>query len=129
MKFELAYQNDKVNAYYSSSIFQEAGATQLEALGASLGWGSLNWIMGFPAVWTIDKLGRRGLLLIGFPLMSVFLVSLSHGYFVSLLTYLLQFWTGGSFHIVNERTKLIMVALGTYLHCAAYSPTGEFFFF
>ncbi|PWN32732.1 sugar transporter [Meira miltonrushii] len=95
-----------VNAYYSSTIFKLSGATELAALGASLGWGSVNWIMGFPAIWTIDKIGRRGLLLIGFPLMSIFL-----------------FWTAFSFYIQDQTARIAMVALGTYLHCCAYSPT------
>lgn len=38
-----------VIAYYSSVIFTEAGASPLEALGASLGWGALNFVFGFPA--------------------------------------------------------------------------------
>ncbi|SPO39294.1 related to arabinose-proton symporter [Pseudozyma flocculosa] len=89
-----------------SSIFKEAGATELTALGASLGWGAVNWIAGFPAIWTIDKLGRRGLLLIGFPLMAIFL-----------------FWAGFSFYITSDNARVAMVALGTYLHCISYSPT------
>ena len=95
-----------VNAYYSSTIFQEAGASQLTALGASLGWGSVNWLFALPAIWTIDTLGRRGLLLIGFPLMGIFL-----------------FWTGFSFYIDGGDARIAMVALGTYLHCVAYSPS------
>ncbi|CAO1630928.1 unnamed protein product [Sympodiomycopsis kandeliae] len=95
-----------VNAYYSSSIFQEAGATQQAALGASLGWGTMNWLMAFPAIWTIDIIGRRGLLLIGFPLMGIFLL-----------------WTAFSFYIPEGDAKIAMIAVGTYLHCAAYSPT------
>lgn len=95
-----------VNAYYSSTIFQQAGATEMEALGASLGWGSVNWLLALPAIWTIDLVGRRGLLLIGFPLMSIFL-----------------FWTGFSFYIPEGSGRTAMVALGTYLHCMSYSPT------
>ncbi|PWN50170.1 hypothetical protein IE53DRAFT_362588 [Violaceomyces palustris] len=95
-----------VIAYYSSGIFQSAGASELSALGASLGWGSLNWLMGFPGIWTIDRIGRRGLLMIGFPLMSIFL-----------------FWTAFSFYIPQKTARVAMIALGTYLHCMAYSPT------
>lgn len=78
----------------------------MEALGASLGWGSVNWLLALPAIWTIDLVGRRGLLLIGFPLMSIFL-----------------FWTGFSFYIPEGSGRTAMVALGTYLHCMSYSPT------
>lgn len=106
LTFFFFYQGINVNAYYSSTIFQLSGATEIAALGASLGWGSVNWLMGFPAIWTIDKIGRRGLLLIGFPLMSIFL-----------------FWTGFSFYIQDQTARIAMVALGTYLHCCAYSPT------
>lgn len=95
-----------VIAYYSSTIFQTAGATEVAALGASLGWGTVNWLMALPAIWTIDIVGRRGLLLIGFPLMSIFL-----------------FWTGFSFYIPEGNAQIAMIALGTYLHCMAYSPT------
>lgn len=95
-----------VNAYYSSSIFQQAGASEIAALGASLGWGTVNWLFAIPAIFTIDTLGRRGLLLIGFPLMGLFL-----------------FWTGFSFYIPEGTARIAMVALGTYLHCCAYSPS------
>ncbi|KIY45000.1 hypothetical protein FISHEDRAFT_67245 [Fistulina hepatica ATCC 64428] len=96
-----------VMAYYSSSIFTEAGASELSALGASLGWGACNWLFGFPAIITIDKFGRRTLLLIGFPLMSLAL-----------------WFTGASFNIPEGSTaRIACVALGTYLHCIFYSPS------
>ncbi|GJN94492.1 hypothetical protein Rhopal_007574-T1 [Rhodotorula paludigena] len=43
-------------AYYSSTIFREAGFSEVSALGATLGFGALNWIMAAPAVWTIDSM-------------------------------------------------------------------------
>ncbi|KAL1742659.1 hypothetical protein HDZ31DRAFT_65768 [Schizophyllum fasciatum] len=96
-----------VIAYYSSSIFKEAGATEFAALGASLGWGACNWLFAFPAIVTIDTFGRRQLLLIGFPLMSLAL-----------------WFTGASFNIPSGSTaRIACVALGTYLHCIAYSPS------
>lgn len=96
-----------VMAYYSSSIFQSAGATAFTALAASLGWGACNWIFGFPAVKTIDIFGRRQLLLIGFPLMSLAL-----------------WFTGASFNIPEGSTaRIACIALGTYLHCIFYSPS------
>lgn len=55
----------------SSQIFVDAGATQVGALAASLGWGTLNWLAAAPAIFTIDRLGRRALLLIGYPAMSL----------------------------------------------------------
>lgn len=48
-------------AFYSSTIFEEAGATQYEALTFSLIFGAINFIFAFPALWTIDTFGRRSL--------------------------------------------------------------------
>jgi MFS family permease len=62
-----------VIAYYSSTIFTEANFTQIQALLASWGFGALNFVMALPAVYTIDTFGRRNLLLVTFPLMSIFL--------------------------------------------------------
>lgn len=33
-----------VIAYYSSTIFREAGFGEINALGATLGFGALNWV-------------------------------------------------------------------------------------
>ncbi|KIY63462.1 hypothetical protein CYLTODRAFT_382256 [Cylindrobasidium torrendii FP15055 ss-10] len=96
-----------VIAYYSSSIFADAGATQMESLGASLGWGACNFLFALPAIWTIDVFGRRTLLCIGFPAMSLAL-----------------WFTGASFNIPEGSTaRIACVALGTYLHCIFYSPS------
>ncbi|TKA55614.1 hypothetical protein B0A53_02792 [Rhodotorula sp. CCFEE 5036] len=96
-----------VIAYYSSTIFREAGFSEISALGATLGFGALNWVSAAPALFTIDSYGRRVLLLWGFPLMAIFLLL-----------------TGVAFLIPKESTAHIaVVALGIYLHCIAYSPT------
>ncbi|KAI9376102.1 hypothetical protein BJX61DRAFT_553123 [Aspergillus egyptiacus] len=98
-----------VNAimYYSSSMFRDAGFGRRDAILVSLGCGITNWIFALPAVYTIDTFGRRNLLLTTFPLMSIFL-----------------FWTGFSFYIDNETSRLAMVATGIYLFMIVYSP-GE----
>ncbi|KAI0768833.1 hypothetical protein BD413DRAFT_96037 [Trametes elegans] len=97
-----------VIAYYSSNIFSEANFTNIQALIASWGFGMLNWVFAFPAVWTIDTFGRRNLLLTTFPLMSIFLLL-----------------TGFSFWIPEEgHARIAVVALGIYLFTMAYSP-GE----
>ena len=44
-----------VIAYYSSTVFREAGFSEVSALGATLGFGALNWVAAAPAVWTIDS--------------------------------------------------------------------------
>lgn len=54
-------------AFYSSSVFSQAGASNLTALLASFGFGLVNFVFAFPAVWTIDTFGRRSLLLFTFP--------------------------------------------------------------
>ncbi|GAA5926394.1 sugar porter family MFS transporter [Sporobolomyces koalae] len=97
-----------VIAYYSSTVFREAGFSEVSALGATLGFGALNWVAAAPAVWTIDTFGRRTLLLVTFPLMAIFL-----------------FMTGMAFFIPeSSKARIGIVALGIYLHCIAYSP-GE----
>ncbi|GAA6059574.1 hypothetical protein JCM10212_000630 [Sporobolomyces blumeae] len=96
-----------VIAYYSSTIFRQAGFDEISALGATLGFGALNWIAAAPAVYTIDTYGRRTLLLIGFPCMAIFLLM-----------------TGMAFYIPETSTaRIAVVALGIYLHCIAYSPS------
>ncbi|GAA6032039.1 hypothetical protein JCM8097_003399 [Rhodosporidiobolus ruineniae] len=97
-----------VIAYYSSTIFREAGFDEISALGASLGFGALNWIFAFPAIFTIDTYGRRTLLLWSFPLMALFL--LGAGF---------SFWIPES-----SKAHIGLIALFIYLHCIAYSP-GE----
>jgi MFS family permease len=57
-------------AFYSSTVFADAGATPLGALLASFGFGVVNFTFAFPALWTIDTYGRRTLLLFTFPNMA-----------------------------------------------------------
>lgn len=57
-------------AFYSSSIFERAGASPKEALIASMGFGLINFTFAWPAVFTIDTFGRRSLLLFTFPQMA-----------------------------------------------------------
>ncbi|KAH9055440.1 hypothetical protein EDB87DRAFT_1824604 [Lactarius vividus] len=94
-------------AYYSSTIFTQAGFSEIQALLASWGFGALNFLMALPAVYTIDTFGRRNLLLVTFPLMSLFLLM-----------------TGFAFWIPEGKGRIAVVALGIYLYGCAYSP-GE----
>lgn len=57
-------------AFYSSTVFLDAGASYVGSLWASWGFGLLNFLFAFPAVWTIDTFGRRSLLLFTFPQMA-----------------------------------------------------------
>ena len=54
-------------SFYSSTIFQNAGASAKTALVASFGFGLVNFVFAWPAVFTIDTFGRRALLLFTFP--------------------------------------------------------------
>jgi sugar porter (SP) family MFS transporter len=96
-----------VIAYYSSSIFVEANFAEINALGASLGFGVLNTVFALPAFFTIDRYGRRFLLLMTFPLMGLFLLM-----------------TGFSFWI-NEDTspngRIASICLGIYIYTIFYS--------
>ncbi|KAI0121580.1 major facilitator superfamily domain-containing protein [Hypoxylon sp. NC0597] len=57
-------------AFYSSTVFKEAGTSDFNALLASWGFGLVNFIFAWPAIWTIDTFGRRSLLLFTFPNMA-----------------------------------------------------------
>ncbi|UPL03409.1 hypothetical protein LCI18_014343 [Fusarium solani-melongenae] len=54
-------------AFYSATIFKESGIGDYTALWASFGFGIINFLFAWPAVWTIDTFGRRTLLLFTFP--------------------------------------------------------------
>lgn len=95
-------------AFYSSTVFVNAGASRYNALLASWGFGLVNFLFAFPAVWTIDTFGRRSLLLFTFPQMA---------------------WTllGAGLCTLIPGTRgahLGMVAFFIYLFAAFYSP-GE----
>lgn len=96
-----------VIAYYSTSIFRNAGYELSEALLVSMGGGLINFLFAIPAIYTIDTFGRRNLLLVTFPLMAACL-----------------FFTGGVFNIPesNQQALIGTVTTGLYLFMAVYSP-------
>ena len=71
-----------VIAFYSSTVFSNAGYTDKQALLASWGFGLVNWLFAFPAVWTIDTFGRRNLLLFTFPNMAWTLLAAGFCFFI-----------------------------------------------
>jgi sugar porter (SP) family MFS transporter len=71
-----------VIAYYSSSIFVLSGFSVIDSLLSSWGFGMINFLFAIPAFLTIDKLGRRKLLLITFPLMALFLFMAGFGFLI-----------------------------------------------
>ena len=95
-------------AFYSTSVFRDAGASDNQALLASMGFGLVNFVFAWPAIWTIDTFGRRSLLLFTFPQMAWTLLA------AGLCTLIPG--TGG--------LHMALVALFVYLFAAFYSP-GE----
>jgi len=99
-------------AFYSSTIFAQVGnLPTLNVLLASWGFGLVNFVFAFPAVWTIDTFGRRALLLFTFPQMTWTLAA------CALCAGLIDGKT-------NPTGELGGVALFIYLFAAFYSP-GE----
>jgi len=48
-----------VIAYYSSTVFRQAGFDEISALGATLGFGALNWIAAAPVSTSPSPLKRK----------------------------------------------------------------------
>ncbi|GLB43015.1 putative major facilitator superfamily, sugar transporter (TC 2.A.1.1) family protein [Lyophyllum shimeji] len=95
-------------AFYSSTIFYNAGYTTKQALLASWGFGMVNWVFAFPAVWTIDTFGRRNLLLFTFPNMAWTLLA-----------------AGFCFYIPTDNAARVpCIAFFIFIFAAFYSP-GE----
>ncbi|KAF2825043.1 hypothetical protein CC86DRAFT_468286 [Ophiobolus disseminans] len=102
-------------AFYSSTIFRQAGANNMVALLVSWGFGMRHadimlvmFIFAFPALYTIDTWGRRTLLIATFPCM-----------FLTLLG------AGLSFYIPESSSAhLGMIAAFIFVFVAFYSP-GE----
>jgi len=106
----LAQQMCGINiiAFYSSTIFAQAGASALGALLASFGFGFVNFIFAWPAFFTIDTYGRRTLLLFTFPNMAWTLLA-----------------AGFCFYIPRDsKAHLGLIATFIYIFAAFYSP-GE----
>jgi hypothetical protein len=94
-----------VIAYYSTKIFIDAGFSWTDALLVSLGIGGVNFLGAIPAIATIDRFGRRGLLLSTFPVMAICL-----------------FITGLGFQLMEGEQKLRLVATGIFIFMFVYSP-------
>ena len=95
-------------AFYSSTIFVDAGASATSALLASWGFGLVNFLFAWPAIWTIDTYGRRTLLLFTFPQMAWTLLAAGMCYFIP----------------QSSPAHLGLVAMFVFIFAAFYSP-GE----
>lgn len=95
-------------AFYSTNIFSQAGSGKFQAYLSTMGFGLINFVFAFPALWTIDTFGRRSLLLFTFPQMAWTLLA------------------AGLCTLIPQSTGLntVFVALFVYLFAAFYSP-GE----
>lgn len=94
-----------VIAYYSTKIFMDAGYSQKTALLVSFGTGCCNFVGALPAVFTIDRFGRRNLLVTTFPVMALLLA-----------------WTSGSFLMRESDLRLTLITTSLYLFMLLYSP-------
>ncbi|EJD03081.1 uncharacterized protein FOMMEDRAFT_84814 [Fomitiporia mediterranea MF3/22] len=106
----LAQQMCGINiiAFYSSTVFKEAGASEKNALIASFGFGLVNFVFAFPALRTIDSFGRRSLLLFTFPQMAWTLLAAAFCFYIP----------------VESKAHLGLIAFFVFLFGAFYSP-GE----
>lgn len=105
----LAQQACGINivAFYSSTIFVEARFSTYAAEMASTVFGLVNFVGAFPAIWTMDSLGRRSLLILTLPFMAITMAI-----------------AGASFSISDEHSTLRfgMTTSMIYLFCLLYSP-------
>ncbi|KAK7942452.1 uncharacterized protein PG986_011565 [Apiospora aurea] len=93
-------------SFYSSSIFLDAGFSMFGALLASVLFGLVNFLGAFPAIWSMDTLGRRSLLLLTLPIMA-----------------LTMFCAGMTFSIpADNLAHFGLLAVLIYVFCALYSP-------
>ncbi|KII91690.1 hypothetical protein PLICRDRAFT_123227 [Plicaturopsis crispa FD-325 SS-3] len=97
-----------VMSFYSSTIFSDAGFSTQSALLASFGFGLLNFVFAFPAVFTIDRWGRRTLLLTTFPLLCIMLLVVAFAFFIP----------------EGSTARIAVIALGIYIYTIFYS-VGE----
>ncbi|EME81447.1 uncharacterized protein MYCFIDRAFT_38166 [Pseudocercospora fijiensis CIRAD86] len=94
-------------AFYSSTIFVQAHFTTYAAEMASTIFGLVNFLGAFPAIWTMDSLGRRSLLLLTLPPMAVSMAIAGFSFSISDDSATLRF---------GLTTSMI------YLFCLLYSP-------
>ncbi|KAF2465801.1 uncharacterized protein BDR25DRAFT_378490 [Lindgomyces ingoldianus] len=95
-----------IMAFYSSTIFAEAGYSPKECLLVSMGFGLIMFVFAIPAVYTMDTFGRRNLLLVTFPNMAWCLLAAGFCFLID---------TG-----VSARVPLI--AFFIFLFTALYGP-------
>ncbi|WFD22061.1 hypothetical protein MEQU1_000723 [Malassezia equina] len=97
-----------VIAYFSSSIIKEVGgASDLDSLLGSWGFGMICFLSAIPAWYTIDTFGRRNLLLFTTPFLALFLLVTGFA-----------FWIDAS----KKNARLGVVLLGIFAFGSFYGP-------
>lgn len=90
--------------YYGPRILEEAGLQLGQALGGQVIIGIVNVLFTLVAIWKIDQLGRRPLLLFGVI-----------GIIISLIT------VGSLFYFEVNNTYLLMIFILSFIACFAFS--------
>lgn len=93
-------------AFYSSTIFAEAGYGIKECLLVSMGFGLITFVFAFPAVYTMDTFGRRNLLLVTFPNMTWCLLGAGFCFLIP----------------ESSPARVPLIALFVFLFAALYGP-------
>ncbi|KAH0388050.1 MFS transporter, partial [Aureobasidium melanogenum] len=104
----IAQQFSGINimAFYSSTIFSEAGYSVKQSLLASFGFGAVSFVFAFPAIYTMDTFGRRNLLLSTFPQMAWCLLGCGFTFLMS----------------SDNSAKIPLIAVFVFLFGAFYGP-------
>ncbi|WQF82747.1 Putative major facilitator, sugar transporter, major facilitator superfamily [Colletotrichum destructivum] len=95
-----------IMAFYSSTIFEQAGYSTRNCLLASMGFGLVVFVFAFPAVYVMDTFGRRNLLLVTFPNMAWCLLAAG-------LCFLMD---------QGSSARVPLIAFFIYLFAAMYGP-------
>ncbi|PIA93360.1 Arabinose-proton symporter [Cercospora beticola] len=105
----LAQQACGINiiAFFSSNIFVRANFSPYAAELASTIFGLCNFLGAFPAVWTMDSLGRRSLMLYTLPPMALTLAIAAIGF---------------SLADAQRKVSFYLTTSMIYLFCLLYSP-------
>lgn len=115
-------------SFYSTSIFTSANFTPIAALLASCVFGLLNFVFAIPAIWTMDSLGRRSLLLWTLPVMGLCMLlagvsfSLPSGQEPGSSRVVLSQNDDDLVTINAISTRFALLASMIYLFCIFYSP-------
>ena len=67
---------------YASEIFTQAGFNMNDALTSIVATGTVNLLFVFVALATVDRLGRKPLMLFGFAGLALIYIAIGYGYYV-----------------------------------------------